>query len=217
MRLVRSDRLCVPVAFARPFGSVLGVLTAFGRGATMVVPAEHFDAEKTLAAIRDERCTALHAEPRMLGSMLRHPSVLRAGVSTLRTGIVTGAACPVGLIPEAIARLHLPDLTVAYGQTETTAVITQTRTDDPIDLRATTVGRALPDVEVRIVDPRSGAELPTGSEGELCCRGYPVMRGYYKMPEATAAKIGGNGWLRTGDLAVMDRFGYCTITGRTGA
>jgi fatty-acyl-CoA synthase len=115
---------------------------------------------------------------------------------------------------EIVERLHLPEMTVAYGQTETTAVVTQTRTDDPLDLRATTVGRALPDVEVKIVDPRSGVELPVGSEGELCCRGFPVMRGYYKMPEATAATIGGNGWLRTGDLAVMDRFGYCTITGR---
>jgi len=214
MRLLRSDRVCVPVPFARTFGSVLGALATFGRGATMIVPAEHFDAGATLAAIAAERCTALHAEPRMLASTLRHPQVLHADLTSLRTGIIMGADVPVGLMPEVVQRLHLPEVTVAYGQTETTAVITQTRTDDPLDLRATTVGRALPDVEVRIVDPTSGVELSMGSEGELCCRGFPVMRGYYKMPEATAATIGGNGWLRTGDLAVMDRFGYCTITGR---
>jgi len=217
MRLVRGDRLCVPVAFARPFSGVLGTLAALGRSATLVVPAECFDAGTTLAALAAERCTALLAEPRMLGSMLRHPDVLRSDLSALRTGIVAGSACPPGLLPDAIARLHLPDVTVAYGQTETTAVITQTRTDDAIDLRARTVGRALPDVEVKIVDPRTGIEVAPGREGELCCRGFPVMRGYYKAAEATAAKLGANGWLRTGDLAVMDRFGYCTITGRVGA
>lgn len=217
MRLVRGDRVCVPVAFARPFGSVLGTLTTLGRGAAMIVPAEHFDAAKTLAAVAAERCTALHAEPRMLGSALRHPDVLRTDLGSLRTGIVMGADCPPGLLAEAVQRLHLPAVTVAYGQTETTAVVTQTRPEDSLDLRATTVGRALPDVEVSIVDPITGVDLPTGSEGELCCRGFPVMRGYYKMPELTAATIGGNGWLRTGDLAVMDRFGYCTITGRRAA
>jgi fatty-acyl-CoA synthase len=215
MRLVRGDRLCVPVAFARPFG-VLGILAALGRGATVIVPAECFAAGATLATLAAEHCTALLAEPRMLGSMLLHPDVLHTDLSTLRTGIVTGAACPPGLLPEAITRLHLPDVTVAYGLTETTAVITQTRTDDAIDLRARTVGRALPDVEVRIVDPKTGVEVATGSEGELCCRGFPVMRRYYKAPEATAATLGANGWLRTGDLAVMDRFGYCTLTGRVG-
>jgi hypothetical protein len=215
-RLVRGDRVCLPVSFARPFGSVIGVVASLGRGATVVVPAEHFDAEKTLAAIAAERCTALHGEPRMFGSMLRHPAVLRTDVSSLRAGIVTGAAVPVGLVPEIVARLHLPELTVAYGQTEATAVVTQTRTEDAIDLRATTVGRALPDIEVKIVDPTSGIEVATGTEGELCCRGYPVMRGYHESPDATAAKLGRNGWLRTGDLAVTDRFGYCTLTGRVG-
>ena len=184
----------------------------------MVVPAEHFDAEKTLAAIAAERCTALHGEPRMFGSMLRHPAVLRTDVSSLRTGIVTGAAVPVGLVPEIVARLHLPELTVAYGQTEATAVVTQTRTEDAIDLRATTVGRAPSGHrgEDRRSDER-GSRSPPAREGELCCRGYPVMRGYYESPDATAAKLGRNGWLRTGDLAVMDRFGYCTLTGRVAA
>ncbi len=214
MRLGRADRLCVPVSFARPYGSVVGILTPLGRGATVIVPSEHFDAGRTLAAIAAERATAVLAEPRMLVSMLRHPDVLRADVSSLRTGLVTGGACPVGLVPEAIARLHLPELSVGYGLAETTAIVTQTRPDDAIDLRATTAGRALLDVEVKIVDPTSGVEVATGAEGELCCRGPSVMCGYYERPEATAAVLGANGWLRTGDRAVMDRFGNCTLTGR---
>jgi fatty-acyl-CoA synthase len=214
MRLTRRDRVCAPVSFAAPFGSVVGVLTTLGRGAVLVVPSEHFDVGETLAAVASERCTALHAEPRMLGSALRHPQVIRTDLSSLRTGIMMGSSSSQALVREAIARLHLPDLTVGHGRAETTAVITQTRTDDPIDLRARTVGRALPDVEVRIVDPMTGVDVPSGTEGELCCRGFPVMRGYYKMAEASAATVGANGWLRTGDLAVMDRFGYCTITGR---
>jgi fatty-acyl-CoA synthase len=213
MRLGRRDRLCVPVPFFQPFGCVLGTLTTFGRGATMVVPAEHFDAGKTLAAVGEERCTALYGEPRMLGSALRHPHVIRVDLSSLRTGVVMGA-CPVGFMPEIVERLHLREVTVAYGRTEATAVITQTRTEDSLDIKTTTVGRALPDVEVKIVHPKTGIEVPLGSEGELCCRGALVMRGYYKMPEATAATIGGNGWLRTGDLAVVDQYGYCAITGR---
>jgi fatty-acyl-CoA synthase len=182
----------------------VGTLAALGRGATMVVPAEHFDAGKTLAVAAADRCTALHAEPRMLVSLLRHPEVLRVDLSSLRT-----------LLTEAIARLHLPELTVGYGQTEATAVVTQTRPEDSVDLRTTTVGRALPSVEVKIVHPKTGVAVPVGAEGELCCRGSLVMRGYYKQPELTAATVGGNGWLRTGDLAVMDQYGYCMLTGRS--
>jgi fatty-acyl-CoA synthase len=213
MRIARKDRVCVPVSFARTLGCVVGALGSLGRGATMVVPAERFDAGSLLAAIASERCTAVVTETRMLVSALRHPDVLHADVQSLRTGLMVGA-CPVGLMPEIVTRLHLPDLTVGYGQTETTAVVTQSRPGDSLDLRATTVGRALPDLEVKIVDPVTGVDLPTGSEGELCCRGYPVMRGYYKLPETTTATLGANGWLRTGDLAVMDRFGDCMITGR---
>lgn len=214
MRLGRADRVCVPVSFARPLGGVVGTLGCLGRGAALVVPSEHFDPGAMLAVVAAERCTALVAETRMLVSTLRHPDVLHTDLGSLRTGIMAGAPCPVGLMPEIVARLHLPELTVAYGQAETTAVVTQSRTGDSLELRADTVGRALPDVEVKIVDPKTGVDLPIGTEGELCCRGYPVMRGYYKMPELTAAKLGANGWLRTGDLAVMDRFGDCTITGR---
>lgn len=214
MRLGRHDRVCVPVSFARPLGSVVGALGTFARGATLVVPGEHFDAGAMLATLAGERCTALVAETRMLVSALRHPAVLHADLGTLRTGIMVGAECPVGAMPEIVSRLHLPELTVGYGQVETTAVVTQSRTGDSLDLRATTVGRALPGVEVKIVDPVTGTDLQIGHEGELCCRGYPVMRGYYKRPELTATTLGANGWLRTGDLAVMDRFGDCTLTGR---
>lgn len=214
MRLGRGDRVCVAVSFARPLGSVVGALGSLGRGAALIVPSEHFDAGSMLAVVAAERCTALVAETRMLVSALRHPDVLRTDVGSLRTGVMLGAPCPAGLMPEIVARLHLPELTVAYGQAETTAVVTQSRTGDSLELRADTVGRALPDVEVKIVDPKTGVDLPIGTEGELCCRGYPVMRGYYKMPELTGTKLGANGWLRTGDLAVMDRFGDCCITGR---
>jgi fatty-acyl-CoA synthase len=214
MRLRARDRVCAPVPFARPLGSVVGTLGTLGRGATHVVPAEHFDPAKTHAAIAAERCTALHGEPRMLVSMIRSPELLRTDLSSLRTGLVSGGACPADVMRELMERLHLREGTVGYGETEATAIVTQTRTDDGIDLRANTVGRALPDVEVTIVDPKSGTELPRGQEGELCCRGSLVMRGYYKDPDGTAAKIGRNGWLRTGDLAVMDQYGYCAITGR---
>lgn len=214
MRLGRRDRLCVPVPFARPHGSVLGTLTALGRGATMVVPAEHFDAGKTLTVMAAEHCSALHVEPRMLVSLLRHPEVIHVDLGAARTGIVMGAPAPVGIMAEASERLRLRELTVAYGQAEATAAITQTRPEDSVDLRTTTVGRALPNVEVKIVHPKTGVAVPVGEEGELCCRGSLVMRGYYKQPELTAVTVGKNGWLRTGDLAVIDQYGYCMLTGR---
>jgi len=214
MRLGRRDRLCIPVSLARPHGSVLGTLAALGRGAAVILPAEYFDAGKTLAVAASERCTALHAEPRMLVSLLRHPEVIRVDLGAARTGIVMGAPVPVGVMAEASERLRLRELTVAYGQAEATAAITQTRPEDSIDLRTTTVGRALPNVEVKIVHPKTGVAVAVGEEGALCCRGSLVMRGYYKQPELTAATVGRNGWLRTGDLAVMDQFGYCMLTGR---
>jgi fatty-acyl-CoA synthase len=214
LRLTRQDRVCVSVPFHRGFGCGLGTLGALGRGATMVVASPTVDASKTLAAIAAERCTALYGEPRFFASALRRPEAIRLDLRSLRTGLMIGAACPPEIVRETIERLHVKELTVAYGQTEATAVITQTRIEDSLDLRMTTVGRALPHVEVRIVDPKTGVELRRGDEGELCCRGFPVMLGYHDMPEATAAVVGQNGWLRTGDLAVMDQHGYCAITGR---
>jgi len=214
MRLTRRDRLCVPVPFYHCFGCVLGALVAVSRGATMVVPAEHFDAEKTLAAVAAERCTVLHGVPTMFIAELAHPRFDEFDLSSLRTGIMAGAPCPIEVMQQVVGRMHAREITIAYGQTEASPVITQTRTEDPIDLRVSTVGRALPRVEVRIVDPESGREVPRGAQGELRCRGYLVMRGYYNMPEATATAIDRNGWLHTGDLATMDERGYCRITGR---
>jgi fatty-acyl-CoA synthase len=214
MRLTSHDRLCVPVPFYHCFGCVLGTLAAFCRGATLVVPAEHFDAEKTLAAVAAERCTVLHGVPTMFIAELAHPRFTEFDLSSLRTGIMAGAPCPVEVMRQVVERMHAREITIAYGQTEASPVITQTRSEDPIELRVSTVGRALPHVEVRIVDPETGMDVPRGGQGELCCRGYLVMRGYYNMPEATAAAIDRAGWLHTGDLATMDEHGYCRITGR---
>ena len=214
MRLGARDRVCVPLPLHLPLGSVLGTLAALQRGATLVVPAERFDPEATLAAVAAERCTALHGVPRMFRALLAQRRFPEFDLSALRTGIVAGGACPPDVMRAIVGRMHAREITVAYGQTEATAVVTQTRTEDPLELRATTVGRALPHVEVRIVDPESGRDVARGAQGELWCRGYPVMRGYYKLPEATAAKIDGDGWLHTGDLARMDEHGYCRLGGR---
>ncbi len=214
IRFSRNDRLCVPVPFYHCFGCVLGTLMVIGRGGTMVVPADTFDPGKTLAAIAAERCTALYGVPTMFIAELAHPGFEELDLSSLRTGIMGGAPCPVEVMRQVVQRMHLREMTIAYGQTEASPLITQTRTEDPLELRVSTVGRALPEVQVRILDPSSGAEVPRGKQGELCCRGYLVMRGYYKMPEATAAAIDRDGWLHTGDLATMDDHGYCRITGR---
>jgi fatty-acyl-CoA synthase len=214
IRLGRHDRLCVPVPFYHCFGCVLGTLLTVSRGATMVVPAEHFDAEKTLAAVAAERCTVLHGVPTMFIAMLAHRRFADFDLRSLRTGIMGGAPCPVEVMQQVVQRMHAREMTIAYGQTEASPLITQTRTEDPIELRVSTVGRALPHVEVKIVDPETGTEMRRGVQGELCCRGYLVMRGYYRMPQATAAAIDREGWLHTGDLATMDERGYCRITGR---
>jgi fatty-acyl-CoA synthase len=213
LRLTRTDRVCVPVPFYHCFGSVLGTLMTMTHGATMVVPAEHFDAAKTLAAVATERCTVLHGVPTMFIAQLEHPRFATFDLASLRTGIMAGAPCPTEVMRQVVDRMHAREITIAYGQTEASPVITQTRPEDPISLRVSTVGRPLPGVEVRIVDT-AGHEVPRGTQGELCCRGYLVMRGYYKMPEATAATIDRAGWLHTGDLATMDDHGYCRITGR---
>jgi fatty-acyl-CoA synthase len=214
MRLGRGDRVCVPVPFYHCFGCVLGTLLTVSRGATMVVPAEHFDAEKTLAAVAAERCTVLHGVPTMFIAELAHRRFADFDLRSLRTGIMGGAPCPIEVMQQVVRRMHAREMTIGYGQTEASPLITQTRTEDPIELRVSTVGRALPHVEVKIADPGTGVELGRGMQGELCCRGYLVMRGYYRMPQATAAAIDREGWLHTGDLATMDERGYCRITGR---
>ena len=213
MKFTEKDRLCIPVPFFHCFGCVLAVLACVTHGSTMV-PVEIFDPLKVLQTIEAEKCTAVHGVPTMFIAELEHPDFRKFDLSSLRTGIMAGSPCPIEVMKRVIRDMHASEITIAYGQTESSPVITQTRTDDPIELRVATVGRALPDVEVKIVDIETNATLPPGKQGELCTRGYLVMKGYYKMPEETARAIDSEGWLHTGDLAIMDENGYCKITGR---
>jgi fatty-acyl-CoA synthase len=214
MKFSERDRLCIPVPFYHCFGCVLGTLCCVTRGVAMIIPAEYFDPIKTLAAVEKERCTGLHGVPTMFIAELQHPDFDTFRFPELRTGIMAGSPCPIEVMKQVVEHMGAKEITIAYGLTEASPVITQTRTDDPIELRVTTVGRALPNVEVKIVDPKTGQELPRGEQGELCTRGFIVMKGYYNLPEATTTAIDADGWLHTGDLATMDECGYCKITGR---
>ena len=213
-RLTADDRICIPVPFYHCFGCVLGTLCAVVYGAAMIIPAESFRPDATLAAIERERATALYGVPTMFISELEDPSLPSRDVSSLRTGIMAGSPCPIEIMRQVIDRLGARELTIAYGQTEASPVITQTRTDDPLELRVETVGRPLPGVEVKLIDPVTGDELGDNQQGELCTRGHVVMLGYYGDPEATARAIDPDGWLHTGDLALRLPNGYYKITGR---
>jgi fatty-acyl-CoA synthase len=209
-----EDRLCIPVPFYHCFGCVLGTLACAVYGTTMIIPAEYFQAAATLDALEKEQATALYGVPTMYIAQLQEPSFANRRITTLRTGIMSGAPCPIEVMRQVIDRLGPKELTIAYGQTEASPVITQTRLDDPLELRVETVGRPLPGVEVKIVDPATGQDLPNNQQGELCTRGHVVMLGYYNNAEATAAAIDANGWLHTGDLAIRLPSGYYKITGR---
>ena len=213
MKFTEHDRLCIPVPFFHCFGCVLGVMVCVTHGSTMV-PVEIFDPLKVLQTIEKEKCTAVHGVPTMFIAELEHPEFANYDLSSMRTGIMAGSVCPIEVMKRAVKDMHVTEITSVYGQTESSPGITQTRTDDAIELRVATVGRALPGAEVKIVDIETGATLPPGKQGELCARGYMVMKGYYKMPEETANVIDADGWLHTGDLAIMDENGYCKITGR---
>ena len=213
MKFTEKDRLCIPVPFFHCFGCVLGVMACVTHGTTMV-PVEIFDPLKVLQTIEKEKCTAVHGVPTMFIAELEHPEFSSFDLSSLRSGIMAGSPCPIEVMKKVISQMHASEITIAYGQTESSPVITQTRTDDPIELRVATVGRALPAVDVKIVDIETGATLPPGKQGELCTKGYHVMKGYYKMPEETVRAIDSDNWLHTGDLAIMDENGYCKITGR---
>ncbi|MDY0383997.1 AMP-binding protein [Trichlorobacter sp.] len=213
MKFTEKDRLCIPVPFFHCFGSVLAVMAAVTHG-TAMVPVEMFDPLKVLQTIEAEKCTAVHGVPTMFIAELEHPDFKKFDLSTLRTGIMAGSVCPIEVMKRVVKDMHMTDITIVFGQTESSPGITQSRTDDPIELRVATVGRALPGAEVKIVDIETGETLPPGKQGELCARGYMVMKGYYKMPEETAKVIDKDGWLHTGDLAIMDENGYCKITGR---
>ena len=213
MKLSQEDRLCIPVPFFHCFGCVIGTLASVSVGATMV-PIQEFHAETVLRTVEKEKCTALHGVPTMFIAELNHMNFENYDYSTLRTGVMAGSNCPIEVMKSVMNKMNMTEITICYGQTEASPVITQTRTEDPIDLKVETIGRALPNVEVKIVEPGTNQELPFNQQGELCTRGYHVMKGYYNNPDATRETIDEEGWLHTGDLAVMDENGYCRITGR---
>lgn len=213
MKLTKEDRLCIPVPFFHCFGCVLGTMACVSVGATMV-PVQEFSPKKVLKTVQDEKCTGLHGVPTMFIAELNDPDFDKYDLSSLRTGIMAGSNCPIEVMKAVIEKMGASEITIAYGQTEASPVITQTRTDDPIELRVESVGKALPNVEVKIVEPGSNREVPRGVQGELCTRGYHVMKGYYKNEDATREALDRDGWLHTGDLAVMDEDGYCKVTGR---
>ncbi|WP_433742551.1 AMP-binding protein [Falsibacillus pallidus] len=213
MKLACEDRLCIPVPFFHCFGCVLGTLACVSVGATMV-PVQEFSPKIVLETVEKEKCTGLHGVPTMFIAELNDPDFDKYDLSTLRTGIMAGSNCPIEVMRGVIDRMGASEITIAYGQTESSPVITQTRTDDELQLRVETVGRALPNVEVKIVNPGTDIEVPDGTQGELCTRGYHVMKGYYKNDDATRSVIDEQGWLHTGDLAVKENNGYCRITGR---
>ncbi len=213
MKLAVPDKLCIPVPFFHCFGCVLGTMACVSVGATMV-PVQEFNPKRVLQTVQDEKCTGLHGVPTMFIAELNDPDFEKYDLSSLRTGIMAGSNCPIEVMKAVIEKMGADEITIAYGQTESSPVITQTRTDDPIELRVETVGKALPNVEVKIVEPGTLREVPHGVQGELCTKGYHVMKGYYKNSAATSEAIDMEGWLHTGDLAVMDENGYCKITGR---
>lgn len=213
MKLTPQDKLCIPVPLYHCFGMVLGNLACITHGTAMVYPGEGFEPLATLSTVAEERCTGLHGVPTMFIAELEHPEFSRFDLSSLRTGIMAGAPCPIEIMRRCMTQMHLTEITIAYGMTETSPVSTQTTTDDPVERRVTTVGRAHPHIEVKIVDA-AGRLVPRGVEGELCTRGYSVMRGYWGEPELTAQAIDASRWMHTGDLATMDADGYCRIVGR---
>jgi fatty-acyl-CoA synthase len=213
MRLTDCDRICIPVPLYHCFGMVLGVLAAMTHGAASIFPAEGFDPLRTLESIERERCTALHGVPTMFIAELEHPQFASFDLSSLRTGIMAGAPCPIAVMRRVLTDMHMPEVTICYGMTETSPVSFQSAWDDPVERRVSTVGRVHPHVQVKVVDA-AGHTTQRGTAGELLTRGYSVMRGYWGEPQRTAEAIDAAGWMRTGDLAVLDEAGYCNIVGR---
>ena len=213
-RITGRDRICIPVPLYHCFGCVLGTLCSIVHGATMVFPAENFQAAATLQAIESERCTAVYGVPTMFIAMMEHADYPQRDLSTLRTGIMAGSPCPIELMKRVTSEMGASEMTIGYGQTEASPLITQTRADDSLELRVGTVGRPLPGIEVKVIDPETLKELGDEQPGELCGRGHAVMMGYFNMPEKTNEAIDADGWLHTGDLAVREKNGYYRITGR---
>lgn len=214
MQLTPDDRLCVPVPLYHCFGMVLGNLACFTHGSTVVYPNDGFDALTVLQTVQDERCTGLHGVPTMFIAELDHPRFKEFDLSTLRTGIMAGSPCPTAVMQRVVDDMHLSEITIAYGMTETSPVSCQSSTDTPLSKRVSTVGTVQPHLEVKIVNPDTGDTVPPGQSGELCTRGYSVMHGYWEDPAKTAEAIDTDGWMHTGDLATMDTEGYVNIVGR---
>ncbi|MCJ7815581.1 MAG: AMP-binding protein, partial [Xanthomonadales bacterium] len=213
MKFTEQDRLCIPVPMYHCFGMVLGKLACVTRGATAVFPSDAFEPAAVLETVQEERCTALHGVPTMFIAELEHPDFARFDLSTLRTGIMAGAPCPVEVMKKVISQMHMSEVLIAYGQTECSPVNHMTLADDPIEKRVDSVGRAGPHLEVKIVD-EGGKIVPVGNRGDICTRGYAVMKGYWNDPARTAETVDPDGWLHSGDLGVMDDDGYVQVVGR---
>jgi fatty-acyl-CoA synthase len=215
MKFTHHDRLCIPVPFYHCFGMVLGNLACVTHGATMVLPSDAFSSQTVLRTVEEERCTALHGVPTMFIAELNDPNFNQFDLSSLRTGVMAGSPCPVEVMKKVISDMGIREITICYGMTETSPVSFQTRLDDPFELRVSTVGHPLPHVEAKVIEPLTNRTLTRGTAGELCVRGYLVMLKYWSNPEATREAIDQEGWMRTGDLAVMQPNGYVNIVGRT--
>jgi fatty-acyl-CoA synthase len=214
LHATEKDRICAPVPLYHCFGSVIGCMVSLVSGAALILPSPQFDARATLAAVERERATALYGVPTMFIAELNHPEFGQFDLTSLRTGVMAGSPCPIEVMRQVAERMHCREMTIAYGQTESSPVITMSQVNDPMDIRVTTIGTALTNTEVQIVSPETGERLPVGSPGELCTRGYLVMQGYDDDPASTALAIDGEGWLHTGDLAAMREDGYFSFRGR---
>ena len=214
MGFTEKDRLCIPVPFYHCFGMVLSNFACVTHGSTMVLPAPTFDAEEVLKTVEKERCTALHGVPTMFIAELTHPNFEKYNLKSLRTGIMAGSPCPIEVMKQVNAKMHMGEIVIVYGQTETSPGVTMTTTRDPVERRVSTVGRAFPHTELKIIDPKTGKIVPVGEIGEICARGYCVMKCYYNNPSATHATLDSNRWNHTGDLGTMDEEGYFRIVGR---
>ncbi|MHA6686906.1 AMP-binding protein [Mesorhizobium sp. A556] len=213
IKLTAEDRLCIPVPFYHCFGMSMGSMGCVTKGATMVFPGEGFDPGAVLKAVADERCTGLYGVPTMFVGMLDHPDFASFDLTSLRTGIMAGSPCPIEVMKKVVSLMHMSEVTIAYGMTETSPVSFQSNVDDPLEKRVSTVGRIQPHVEVKIVD-MGGVTVAVGEPGELCTRGYSVMKGYWQDEEKTREAIDEDGWMHTGDFATLDAEGYCNIVGR---
>lgn len=214
MGFTSKDRLCIPVPFYHCFGMVLSNMACVTHGSTMIIPSPAFNAEAVLKTINDEKCTAVHGVPTMFIAELKHPNFHKYKYDTLRTGIMAGSPCPIEYMKEVNEKMHMTDIVIVYGQTETSPGVTMTTTNDTLERRVTTVGRTFPHVELKIIDPNTQRIVERGETGEICARGYVVMKCYYNNPSATRRTIDANGWNHTGDLGIMDEEGYVKIVGR---